>query len=46
MIAASEGSKLNRLYERYGLTTEAVDCADSVDLAATDSGANKEMPLF
>jgi len=34
MVAANEGSKLARLYEKYGVAAKTVDYADSVDFMA------------
>jgi len=47
MITASESAKLSQLYEKYGITSESVDSADSVDLArGSDASAHKETPLM
>jgi len=47
MVAANEGSKLARLYEKYGVAAKTVDYADSVDfMAPNDTSQGKETPLI
>jgi len=39
--------KRAHLYQKYGITSEAVDSADSVDfMAPNDAGVGMEMPLI
>jgi hypothetical protein len=47
VIAASEGAKLARLYEKYGLAEASVDFVDSVDFEGSEgTRASKETPLL
>jgi hypothetical protein len=47
MVAASEGAKLARLYEKYGVAAGTVGFVDSVDFVGpNDTSQGKEAPLI